>query len=78
MDNHATSDILYRCYLYLFSGGNVVIAMRTEWTDTPSYSESVKSTMDQIEKEGKWKKIMAEPYNHYYHHEGTCYVFNVL
>ena len=52
--------------------------MRSDWSDVPGYSDSIKSAIEQIEKAGKWKKIQEIPYNHYFQHEGTCYVFTIL
>lgn len=65
----------YSCY---FADGKVVITKRANYGE-PKYEQSLISLMEELEVNGKWKKILEIPVPNYcYDNLGVTYVFTVL
>lgn len=63
---------------WYFSDGKIVITKRANFGE-PKYDKSLRSLMEELEVNGKWKKTLEIPVpNYYYDNVGVIYVFRVL
>ncbi|VDI23409.1 Hypothetical predicted protein [Mytilus galloprovincialis] len=75
---HLPPDSLNECLRFAKKDGKIVITKRANFGE-PKYDKSLRSLMEELEVNGKWKKTLEIPVpNYYYDNVGVIYVFRVL